>query len=241
MSRIGWKNSNCMLYDRALPYYKTTADWFIENPCYSSREAQATIQNCGNLYYYLYKQTHDPVDLKNAHDYLDKNVAYGKKMIEATTQESEHFRVYLKYQNDCICRDYFKLYVEEKNFVLARKCLEKFKQVVEDFQNVSKSPNADMAGYYRHLATLEYELEHYLEAREALKEAHRLYLHYFSNKNPRMISILEELIMCCIKLNDYGEANKYFSLAIESASAIFTKDHPTLVKLKKIKQDITEE
>ena len=130
------------------------------------------------------------------------------------------------------------MYIEEKNFVLARKCIEKYKQVVEDFQNVSKSPTADMAGYYRHLAILEYELEHYLEAREALKEAHRLYLHYFSNKNPRMISILEELIMCCIKLNDYEEANKYFSLAIESASAIFTKDHPTLVRLIKQKKSI---
>ena len=238
LNRIGWKNSNCMLYDRALPYYKTTADWFIENPCYSSREAQATIQNCGNLYYYLYKQTHDPVDLKNAHDYLDKNVAYGKKMIEATTQESEHFRLHLKYQNDCICRDYFKLHVEEKNFVLARKCLEKYKQVVEDFQNVSKSPNADMAGYYRHLATLEYELEHYLEAREALKEAHRLYLHYFSNNNPRMISILEELIMCCIKLNDYEQANKYLTLAIEGASTIFTEDHPTLLRLRELSKSM---
>lgn len=233
---MAWKYANYMLYDRAMPYYEIASKWFYDNPCYTTRNSHATMRNCASNCYYMYEKTKDQLYLRKALDYLKNASVYAEKMIEATSHAPESFKMRLKYQNDCLCLIYFNLYVIDKKYDLANECLEKFKQIVLEFESKSgESLVTDMATYYKNYALLKYEVGEYEKSKEAWEEAYKRYLHSFG-KTSRTINILEKLVMCCIKLNDYEEANKYLSLAIESASAIFTEDHPTLVRLLKLQE-----
>lgn len=231
-NRIGWKCYNSQLLEKALPYYQAAADWFFENPCYTTRESHDVIRSCADLLQVLYQKTGDTAYLKKSREYLEKASVYGQAMIEASADASETFKRHLKYQVDCMSRGYLRLYMAEQNYELAEEYLEKFKVAIEDFSKATGELNADWSSYYHHLGRSRYRTENYQEAKAALEESYRIYLHFFSQKNPRMIEILEELADCCIKLNDYPSAELHLTTALESAQAIFTKDHPTLMRLR---------
>ncbi len=238
LNRIAWKNSNCQIYSKALPCYKTVADWFIDNPCYTSREAQSSIQGCGNAFYYMYKISNDLSDLKNAYNYYDKYVEYGKKMLETAKNKSEDSYFYLNYQNDCICRNYFRLYLEEGRYDEAEKCIKKYKNSIEEFQTHFGSRAADMADYCMLNAKLEMALHNFEKAFDLLDQAFRTYTEFFSEKNPRTIEILENITICCMETRKYEEAKFFVSKAMENSQKIYVDDHPVVLRLKELKSKL---
>lgn len=235
---IAWKNSNYHLYEKALPYYEAAADWFYHNPRYDTRESHDVFRSCADVCTYIYQQKNDKQYLEKSHKYLQMATEYGEQMLEHTADRSDQFRLYLKYQIDCTSRQYFKLYLAEGKYELAEECLNKLLQAVKWFEKATSTPNADMLSYYRGLSHLKYATGCYSEALDAQKEAYRLYLCYFSAQNAMTIRSLEDLARCCAKLNDFEEAEKYLSLAIKEASALFTENHPSLVRLYKLQEEI---
>lgn len=235
---IAWKNSNYHLYEKALPYYETAADWFYHNPCYDTRESHDVFRSCADVCTYIYQLKGDKQYLEKSHKYLQMGTEYGEQMLEHAAERSEEFRTYLKYQIDCTSRQYFKLYLAEGKYDLAEVCLNKLLQAIEWFEKATSTPNPDRASYYRCLSQLKYATGSYREALDAQKEAYPLYLRYFSAQNAMTIRVLEDLARCCVKLNDFEEAEKYLSLAIEKASALFTENHPSLVRLYKLQEEI---
>lgn len=239
-NRIGWKTYNSRLYEKALPYYQAAADWFFENPCYTTRLSHDVIWSCANLLHVLYKETKDPEYLEKSWEYLEKGTIYGQNMIAATSHMSETFQLYAKYQVGCMSRGYLNLYMDEKNYALAEEYLEKYRVTVEEFSATPLGNNADIASYYHKLGDLKYQTGDYQESKAALETAYRIYLRFFSVKNARNIDILEELADCCVKLQDYPGALQYLTTALENAQAIFTSDHPTLMRLQQTHKQVTQ-
>ena len=233
LNRIGWKSSNCMLYNKALPYFKTAADWVLSNPALLSREALSAIQNCGDCYTYLFKQTHDTAYLDKAHEYLDKCRDTGNLMLERLS-ESDPAKLHLKYQTDCIVRLYHKLSFGEKKYDLSEAFLNKYKEIVLEFENATQTPNVDRAYYHTHYAKLLMIRNDPSTAREHLKQAAEIYLRFFGNSNTRILDVYEQLIIACIKLNDLTEAKSYLSKSSEIATRLFTTDHPIFKRLHEL-------
>lgn len=239
LNRIGYKNSNNQLYETAQGYYKKAADWFVEFPDYYSREALSVIQGCAGIFYYLYRQTRDVANLEKAYEYYDKSIRYGEKMLEFTKDESTFYKIQLKYQIDCVCRNYFRLYLEEKKYELAESCLEKYILAIETYnKEMGKTTSLDMADYYRQYAKLKFETGNYGEAISALKKGYDIYLQFMPERNPRVLELLVELIECLVKTNAYEEAYSYLVKAIENAKSILLDNHPTLTKLESIKKEV---
>jgi len=223
-----------------MPYFETAANWFYNNPCYTSMESHATIKNCANNCCYMYNETNNPVYLSKAFDYLEKASEYFEKMHAAMPDSLELAKIRLKYQNDCLCLIYVNLYIAEKKYTLADEYLEKFRLSKLEFERKSNTPLiADTATYHKNYAFLKYEAGEYEQAKKALESAYERYLCLFG-KTARTINILETLIKCCIKLKDHEDANKYLSTAIEYASAVFTDNHPTLIRLSDFRREIAE-
>lgn len=240
-NRIAWKNANCELYEEAMKYYTAAADWFYnQKSCYTkTREVHDHIRGCADIYYYMYRQTQNPSYRDATFEYLKKSEKYGQRMLEETANASETYIAYLKYQINGTCRNYFKIYIDDNDFGKAEECLRTYYQAIQEFSKFSSAPDADIAGYYRHLSQLQYAKGDYQEALDNFRESYRLYQAYFSSKNPRIIQILEELTKCYIKLGDYENAQKYISMAIENAAAIYTNDHPRLTGLRECEREIS--
>jgi len=237
-NHIAWKNNNCGFFDKALPYYEKAADWFYNHACYETRESHDVFIRCADVCYYIYEKNKNKSYLEKAFDYLNKASEYGAEMLKASESKSEHFQTHFKYQLGCTSRNYLRLYLAEQKYEMAEKCLENYLKVVTEFSKASTTPDADMAGYYRYMAMLKFETGEYDLAYEALKKSFDLYLNYFSAKTPRMIDVLENLALCCIKLKKREEANRYLYLAIEGATEIFTNNHPTFLRLADLKHQL---
>lgn len=236
-NRIGWKNYNAKFHERALTYYQKIADWFLANPDYTSRESHDAIRSCAALNHRLYRETKDPEYLHQAFAYTDKALIYGQHMIEACAAQTEQFQVFLRYQVDCLSRNYLQLYMEEEKYDLVEEHLRKYRDVTENFAKQTGVPNADSADYHRLYARYQYQTGNYRTAREALEIAYQQYLEFFSERNTYTIEMLGDLARCCLKLNDREWAEKYLATAIENARLIFTPDHPMLRELLSLREE----
>lgn len=238
-NRISWKYYNSQLLTQALPYYLTAADWFFQNPFYTSRESHDVIRSCAGLLLALYLKEGNPDYLEKAREYLEKATLYGHNMIAASVNASDTFQLNLAYQVACMSRSRLRLHLAEQNYATAENDLAEFKTAIEKFSAATGQFNADWSSYYHHLGQLKHRTGHLQEAKTALEESYQIYLRYFSHKNPRMIEILEELMDCCIAMEDHHCAAQYLATALDSARAIFTKDHPTLLRLQETRKNLS--
>lgn len=237
-NRLGWKNANVQLYDEALQYYQIAADWFYENPAYDTRESQDVIRGCSDAYYNVYKKTQDPLDLKKAYEYCAKFEEYGRRMLIASVNENEIFKIRLRYQTACISRNYFKICIEEKKYKEAEKYLTMYKSAVDQFIFESGEPSdTDKAGYHRQCATFKKALGEIQDAIVNLEAAYSIYLKYFSDRNPRSLDVLVELIECYVVAENYDMVKQLVEQAYMVAEKVYTVGHPTLQKLSVMKSE----
>ncbi len=238
VNRIGWKNSNFMRYDIAIEYYKKVADWFIAHPDYRSREAQSSILTCSDVYSLLYKQTGDRSYFDLARQYIDAFLAYGEKMFEVAADESEEFRVHLKYQNDTIVRILLKLALAEGQYEQAEQYVEKLDAVIRGLAAWEKKDVvSDFATVERHAGELRLLQGRYREAAEHFKRACEVHMQFFSTKNARILPTMEKLAQCHLALQEYDEAQNYITQATEIARAIYTADHPFLAQMQALQAE----
>lgn len=235
VNRMGWKSSNAMMYDKALEYYKTAADWFLCNPDYYSKEAQDSILGCCDSYFKIYRKTGEKNLLIMSSEYCQKAVEYGAEMYRAAANVSESLRIRCKFQNECISRYFYKYCMEEKKFSEAYGYLEKYKQAVREFMEASGiQADTDMAWYHIHYARLCKETGDVEKAISNLQTAYDLYMKYFSDKNPRVLSLLVELFDCYIDAGRLEDAERCKSEIETIARALYLEDHPVRKRLMEL-------
>lgn len=237
LNRIGWKHSSVFNYESAIDYLKKSADWFIENPNYSSREAHSVIQLCGDACIALYEKNHIYSYLEDAYYYTEKYSDYGRKMLDCTEEESELFKTQLKYQLALINRTYFKMYLREKKYDEAERALNDFREAIGTYIAESKITEfVDMAALYRDLGILNFEKQLYNDAILALEESYKVYRKFFSDRNGRVIGVVDLLIQCYLQVGNKAEAKKYIEIISEIAKSIYTKEHPIFSQIHEYKR-----
>jgi len=241
LNRIGWKYSNTMNYESACRYLVRAADWFIENPDYHSgyisREAYSSIENCAGVYYYLYLQSHSEEYKNKVHYYLEKLDEYGDRLFDALKNESEELGSSIQYQHALIHRSYFRLYLESKQYDKAEIELEKYKNLVYRYMEYKKYTEfADLAGLNESIGMYKYERQQYDEAITAFEESYRVYRKFFSERNARIIRVIEYLIQCYIKVGSKSTAMKYIDIISETVKSIYTKEHPIFARINEYRK-----
>lgn len=237
LNRIGWKYSSVFDYETAIDYLKKSADWFIQSPDYSSREAHSVIQSCGDVYVALYEKHHTLSYLNVAYYYIEKYVDYGNKMLDYTESESELFKMRLRYQLAGVNRTYFKIYLREKKYDEAERVLNDYKKAINTFMEERKITElVDMAALNRDIGILNFEKQLYDEAIFALEESYRVYRKFFSDRNGRVIKVIDILIQCYLHVGNEFEAQRYIEIISEIAKSIYTKEHPIFMRINEYKQ-----
>ena len=236
LGRRAWKRSNLRLYRDALPLYRKCADYFIKNPDYTSREAQSELQNCGSVCLHLYEECGGREYLDAARHYYDRFAEYGRHMT-AGGNADKAWEANIRYQNECIARDYSKLYLIEGNRAEAEKCLEKYRTAVEEFEKKTGTATADGGDCLERLGRMRYADGKYAEALALYENALGVFEKFFDENNPKIILLFEELSACRTALGECDEAEKCLAEAVRRAEHTFTAAHPSLLRLKKLAED----
>ena len=234
--RLAWKYLNAQYAEPAVEHYRIVADYFLANPDYTTRESHDTIRTCGNALLVLYLQNGDQACISQARHYLDAAQAYGVSMMGSLSGVDEEFRRNMEYQCACLARDYYRYYEITGDDSQAAQQLEALHQAILYHIKTYHTPlDPDLSSFHRHSANLAIRGGRYEEALQHLNEAHKLYLKYFSTKNPGILTVFESLITCHLHLGQTAEAARYAAEALEIARALYTYDHPTRAHLHQLR------
>lgn len=236
LGRRAWKRSNLRMYREALPPYKKAAEYFINFPDYGSREAQSVIQNCGSVCFHLCEESGGREYLDAARYYFDSASEYGRHM-ETEGSEDETWRFNMRYQNECIARDYGKLYMYEGDRARAEECFEKYRAAVESFEKAMHTETADRGDPLEKLGRMRFADGRYAEALALYEPALGVFEKFFDEYNPRIILLLEEIAACRTALGEYDKAKERLTEAVRRAEHTFTDTHPVLLRLRKLQND----
>lgn len=186
-----------------------------------------------------YNQTHNQASIDTALECFKLFEETSDDFYQYNLKEDGSNLYNVKFHIDSISRAYIKLYFATENYVAAEEELLKFKKAIDEHcLGVGETAKVDMASWFHNYGKLNFIRGNYDAAIEALKESYQTYYKFFSLKNVRVIQVLEESAICFMKLNNFQEADKYLTLAIEGASAVFTEDHPSLIRLRELRKSI---
>ena len=234
---MGWKSSNAGFFDEAKHYINKVVEWCISSKSYHTQVGHESLMLYGELCVIDYNRTHNQASINTALEYFKLFEDTSDVFYQHNLKKDESNLYNVKFHIDSISRAYIKLYFATENYIAAEEELLKYKKAIEEhYLGVGETAKVDMASWFQKYGRLNFIRENYNTAIEALKESYQIYYKFFSLKNVRVIQVLEEIAVCFMKLNNFQEADKYLTLAIEGASAVFTEDHPTLVRLLELKK-----
>lgn len=116
-----------------------------------------------------------------------------------------------------------------------------YKSAVDQFIFESGEPSdTDKAGYHRQCAMFKKALGEIQDAIVNLEAAYSIYLKYFSDRNPRSLDVLVELIECYVVAKNYDMVKQLVEQAYMVAEKVYTVGHPTLQKLNVMKSEYSK-